>query len=102
MSARYAKGEAVQVDDRDQPGHVRTPIYVRGKTGTIERIVGAFPNPEKLAYGQPGLPYKYLYRVNFRQTDLWPDYAGNATDTLEIEIYEHWLSPAPSGAAKGG
>ena len=60
----------------------------------IERIVGSFPNPETLAYGHSGLPYKMLYRVNFKQGELWPDYEGAPEDTLEIEIYEHWMAPA--------
>ena len=34
-------------------GHVRAPAYLRGKTGVIERALGAFRNPEKLAYGLP-------------------------------------------------
>ena len=38
-------------------------------------------------------PYKVLYRVNFKQLELWPDYDGAADDTLEIEIYEHWMAP---------
>jgi hypothetical protein len=94
MTPRFQPGDRVRVDDRAQPGHVRTPHYVRGKEGTIERIVGSFPNPEQLAYGLPGLPYKVLYRVNFRQGDLWNDYEGKEDDSLEIEIYEHWLDAA--------
>jgi hypothetical protein len=94
MEPRYKPGDRVLVLQRNQPGHVRTPMYVRGKTGVIERIVGAFPNPELLAYGHSGMPYKTLYRVNFRQDELWSDYDGPSDDTLEIEIYEHWLSPA--------
>ena len=94
MQARFQPGDSVRVLERNQPGHVRTPLYVRGKVGTIERIVGSFPNPETLAYGQSGLPYKMLYRVNFAQNTLWDDYDGKADDTLEIELYEHWLEPA--------
>lgn len=94
MEARYQPGDRVRILQRNQPGHVRTPMYVRGKEGVIERIVGSFPNPELLAYGHSGLPYKMLYRVNFRQSDLWDDYEGKPEDTLEIEIYEHWLAPA--------
>jgi nitrile hydratase len=72
------------------PGHVRTPCYLRGKTGTVERILGPFPNPEALAYRQAAskLP---LYRVRFRMQDLWGDAAENPGDTLEAEIYAHWL-----------
>lgn len=94
MEAKFQPGDRVRILDRDQPGHVRTPIYVRGKTGVIERIVGSFPNPELLAVGHSGLPYKMLYRVNFAQSELWDDYDGKPEDTLEIEIYEHWLAPA--------
>jgi nitrile hydratase len=32
--------------------------------------------------------------VHLRQTELWPDYAEDPADTLEIEIFEHWLEPA--------
>ena len=93
MEAKFQPGDPVRVLERNQPGHVRTPIYVRGKTGVVERIVGSFPNPETLAYGQSGLPYKMLYRVNFQQSELWSDYDGKPQDSLEIEIYEHWLEP---------
>jgi nitrile hydratase len=37
------------------------------------------------------LPKKALYEVRFRQADLWPDYKGGASDTLDMDIYEHWL-----------
>jgi hypothetical protein len=25
---------------------------------------------------------------------VWPIYRGGATDTLDLEIYDHWLEPA--------
>ena len=84
-------GDAVRVKPSFPPGHRRTPSYIRGKTGTIERICGAFPNPEELAYGFDGRPNKVLYRVRFRQKDVWPDYTGAEHDVIEMEIYEHWL-----------
>ncbi len=40
----------------------------------IERICGAFPNPEELAYGFDGEPKKVLYRVRFLQKNVWPAY----------------------------
>jgi nitrile hydratase len=76
------------------PGHRRTPYYIRGKEGVVERICGAFPNPEELAYGFDGLPEKILYRVRFLQHQVWPAYQGAMKDIIEIEIYEHWLEPA--------
>lgn len=91
---RFSPGDRVVVLDLGKPGHVRIPWFIRRKTGRIERYCGAYPNPEDLAFGRPGLPAIDLYRVHFPQTDLWPDYAGAACDTLEIEVYDHWLEPA--------
>ena len=90
---RYQVGDRVLVKRRYPPGHRRTPNYIRGKTGVIERICGAFPNPEELAYGFDGEPKKVLYRVRFLQKDVWPRYSGAACDVIEMEIFEHWLEP---------
>jgi len=92
-----AERQTVRVRDDMPPGHVRTPAYLRGKTGTVERILGPFPNPEQLAYGLKGeaLP---LYRVRFEMRDVWGADAENPTDTLEAEIYAHWLSEVPDHA----
>ena len=84
-------GSAVRVRDDPSTGHVRTPWYVKGKTGRVARMHGAFRNPETLAYGGDGLPEQPLYLVGFRQRDVWPDYAGPETDTVYLDLYEHWL-----------
>ena len=96
MNARFSAGQAVVVGDRETTGHVRTPRYVRGKRGTVERICGAFRNPEELARGRRDGALYPLYRVRFTQRELWPDYAGDARDTVDVELYEHWLEPAHS------
>jgi nitrile hydratase len=101
MTARFAPGDRVRVRRAHPPGHIRTPHYVRGKAGVIERICGSFPNPEELAYGRPGLPARPLYRVHFDQRGLWPDYDGPAGDGVEVEIFEHWLEPAGEGTEDG-
>jgi len=98
MRARFSAGERVVVLDRVHSGHMRTPVYVRGKVGEVVRVVGPMLNPEQLAYGFSGAPGKMLYRVRFRQTDLWPDYSGSARDCLELELYEHWIAPEASRA----
>ncbi len=90
---RYAIGDTVVVKRAFPPGHRRTPTYIRGKQGVIERICGTYPNPEELAYGFDGLPAKVLYRVRFLQTQVWPGYSGPAHDIIEMEIFEHWLEP---------
>ena len=91
--ARFEPGDPVRVRADDEPGHVRTPGYVRGKTGRIELLLGEFRNPESLAYGGSGLPEKPLYKVGFRQSHLWDGYAESSGDTLYVDLYEHWLEP---------
>jgi nitrile hydratase len=93
VSARFAPGAEVRVRNAHPPGHLRTPWYIRGKSGTVAEIAGHFANPEELAFGRDGLPARPLYRVRFRQMELWPGYGGGAGDTIDVEIYEHWLEP---------
>ena len=95
---RFSVGDRVVIKRAFPPGHRRTPYYIRGKEGVIERICGVFPNPEELAYGFDGRPAKVLYRVRFQQKHVWPDYAGPARDLIEMEIFEHWLVRAPGRA----
>jgi len=92
---RFQPGEVVRVSPRFPTGrrHIRTPFYIRGKTGIIERICGAFGNPEQLAFGNDDPDITPLYRVRFDQIHVWDDYTGNAADKIEIEIFETWLEP---------
>lgn len=90
----YVPGDRVRIIVAHPPGHRRTPHYIRGKEGVVERYCGAFPNPEERAYGFSGLPKRNLYRVRFRQMDIWPGYNGPMHDLLELELFEHWLARA--------
>jgi nitrile hydratase len=91
--ARFKPGDRVTVKFDDRPGHIRTPWYIRGKTGRIERVHGDFLNPESLAFGRDGLPKRTLYLVAFKQSDVWEKAAGS-NDKVLVDIYEHWLTPA--------
>lgn len=89
----YQTHERVRVSNSNPPGHCRVPVYIRGAVGAIERYCGAFKNPSELAYGFNGEPKRHLYRVRFQQDQIWDDYDGPDSDTLDLEIYEHWLTP---------
>jgi nitrile hydratase len=91
VTARFAPGNLVRVSSRESSGHMRTPRYIRGKSGVVERMCGEFKNPELLAYGTWDGKDLPLYRVRFLQRDVWPGYEGSANDTIDVEIYEHWL-----------
>ena len=90
-AARFAPGDTVRVRAGGADGHVRASAYIRGRRGVVERLCGAFPNPEELAHGRPGLPRQPLYRVRFLQRDVWQGYRGHPDDSLDVEIFQHWI-----------
>ena len=91
---RYHPGDRVRVAARPHHGHHRTPAYLKGRTGRIERFHASFTNPETRAYGQDGLPEVPLYHVSFAQRDVWPPYRGGARDRICVDVFEHWLEEA--------
>jgi len=101
--AVFAPGTRVRVrndwPEARGPAHIRTPHYLRGARGTVVRALGAFRNPEDLAFARPAPP-RALYHVRFEQAPIWPDgHPGNDPhdnpgDDLLVEIFEQWLEPA--------
>ena len=83
MSARFKAGDRVRVRVGAPPGHFRTPTYIQGKVGAVERL-----------HGGDGLPKRPLYLVRFAQPHVWPKYPGPPRDQLLMDIFEHWLEPA--------
>ncbi len=93
--AEFSSGTRVRVKDdwpeTRGPAHIRTPHYLRGMEGYVVRKLGAYANPEDLAFGRPAAT-RALYHVAFDQPSVWRE--GNAGDELLVEIFEHWLEPA--------
>lgn len=87
----------VRVREAFPPGHIRTPFYLRGKVGVIERKLGEFGNPEHAAYRQTPEP-QTLYRVRFTMAEVWGADAEDPNDTLDAEIYAHWLEELPDAS----
>jgi nitrile hydratase len=90
----YRVGQRVRVSKRMHEGHHRTPGYLKGKCGAVERVHGSFTNPETRAYAADGLPKAPLYLVGFVQRDVWPGYDGSASDRIYVDVFEHWLEEA--------
>ena len=74
--------------------HLRTPGYIFGMEGEIERYCGVFHDPMLGTFGRTAAKIN-LYRVRFPQKLLWPEYKGPATDMIDVEVYENcWKFPA--------
>jgi nitrile hydratase len=91
--ARYTAGDVVKVAEKFPIGHYRVPMYMRGKTVRILRIIGRYINPEEEAFGKNAGDKLWCYLVTIEQNVLWPGYQGLPQDKLEIEIFEPWLEP---------
>ncbi|MAV99421.1 MAG: nitrile hydratase subunit beta [Rhizobiales bacterium] len=91
MKTKFKINDSIIVDDRVSTSHCRTPSYIRGKEGIVERVCGEFPNPEEIALSYDNPSIIPLYRCRFKQAHVWKNYKGSNIDTLELEIYEHWL-----------
>jgi len=65
MTPLFQTGNAVRVRKGSPPGHIRTPFYVRGCKGVIERVAGEYRNPEELAFGRFDTPlYPFIGYVS--------------------------------------
>lgn len=88
----FAPGTPVRVrldfPETRGPCHIRTPHYLRGREGVVERPLGAFPNPEDLAFDRPAARVN-LYHVRFDQPPLFAE--GVVGDSVIVELFEHWL-----------
>jgi len=74
--------------------HLRTPGYIHGAVGVVERVCGVFFDPVARAVDGLAEARCALYRVRFKQSALWPEYEGAEDDSIEVEVYEQWLEPA--------
>lgn len=109
VAVLHAKGSYVKVRSEVDPvlwrrPHLRTPGYVHGAVGVVERVVGIFSDPSRLAFDQNDAAVQPLYRVRFVRDAIWPvlpsslDKKANGgssataiNDTVDVEIYQPWL-----------
>jgi nitrile hydratase len=91
----FAVSDRVRVATRAPIGHYRVPVYLRGSTGTVERVIQpALVDNEEEGYGRNAGNKRHYYRVSIPLPSLWHDYQGSPRDELHVEIYESWLERA--------
>lgn len=88
---RFAPGERVRARMMNPATHTRLPRYVRGRTGLVESVNGAFVFPDSNAHGAGEAP-AWCYTVRFSAQELWgPE--GDTHSTVSIDAWEAYLEP---------
>jgi nitrile hydratase len=81
----FSVGDEVTVRRMAPEQHHRCPRYVRGVTGRVIRVAGAWRHP-----GDPADTAEPVYTVRFAMTDLW---GGDAEPgRLAIDLWERYLA----------
>jgi Nitrile hydratase beta subunit len=75
----FAAGDRVRVRDDVPAGNPRTPVYLRGRSGTVVRCHGVVDNP--LDHRDT---YPPLYSLVF-------ELPGGNGDELLADVHEEWL-----------
>jgi len=85
----FAVGERVRAKNINPVTHTRLPRYVRGRLGTIERVLGCHVFPDSNAHGLGEDP-KWLYTVRFEGRELWGD-GADPTVQVSVDAWEPYL-----------
>jgi nitrile hydratase len=88
-------GQKVRVKERSPLGHYRVPLYLRGRTGVVERLVQPAIDNEEEGFGLNAGLKRHYYRISVPMSDIWTHYAGSGRDRLYIEVFETWLEATP-------
>ena len=89
--ARFKAGERVRTKNINPLGHTRLPRYVRGHTGTIERVIGCHVFPDSNARGAGENP-QWLYTVRFDGRELWGA-DGDPSLQVSVDAWQPYLEP---------
>ncbi len=88
-SAAFKAGDKVRMKNINPPTHTRLPRYVRGRVGTIDRVIGYHVFPDSNATGAGEDP-QWLYTVRFDGRELWgPE--GDPTSKVSVDAWEPYL-----------
>lgn len=85
---RFKVGDRVRARRVGTPRHSRLPHYVRGLTGTIQRVQPPHVLPETHAHFEGENP-EHVYKVAFSSDTLWGEDAEPFT--LTIDLWESYL-----------
>jgi nitrile hydratase len=85
----FKVGDRVRARVMNPLGHTRLPRYVRGHTGTIDRVHGVHVFPDSNAIGK-GENQQWHYSDAFDAVDLWGE-AATRGDVVLLDLWEPYL-----------
>jgi nitrile hydratase len=85
--ARFEVGQKVRARDATVAHHTRLPGYVRGRQGSVERVLGVHVFADAHAQGLGEQP-QWLYTVVFEGRELW---GNKQSDGLQVSV-DAWES----------
>jgi hypothetical protein len=89
----FAPGDRVRTRVMSPPGHTRLPLYLRGRPGRIERVLGVLPFADACARGERAAT-ELAYTVRFASADLWGADA-DPHGSVCADLYGAYLEPLP-------
>ena len=90
----FRPGQQVRIKQRFPLGHYRVPLYLRGRTGIVERLVQPAIDNEEEGFGLNAGLKRHYYRIAVPMSEIWASYGGGRQDHLYIEVFETWLEAA--------
>jgi nitrile hydratase subunit beta len=90
--ARFSPGQRVRTRATPAGHHTRLPGYVRGRTGVIERVLGAHVFADSHARGLGEDP-QWLYTVVFDAAELWGSEATSG-HSVSFDAWQPYLAAA--------
>lgn len=97
---QFVTGDHVRVKSEDslvrwRRPHLRTPGYIFGLTGVIEKIIGIHSDASLKAFRTDG-PQQPLYRVVFKMKDIsescyFTQEIATSEDVVVVDISQSWL-----------
>lgn len=91
-AAAFRTGDRVRAKNINPLTHTRLARYVRGHTGTIERVIGCHVFPDTNANGAGENP-QWLYTVRFDGPELWGE-GSDPSVTISVDAWEPYLERA--------
>ena len=89
----FQPGDRVRTRVMSPRGHTRLPLYLRGRPGRIERVLGPLPFADARARGDRTAT-DVAYTVRFASVDLWGADA-DPHGSVCADLYDAYLEAFP-------